>query len=106
MGKSNKRLASDFEKRVWGATQKIPSGKVATYTDIARMLKLPRAARAIGSALNKNPFAAVPCHRVVRSDGIVGGYARGNVEKIRKLRREGIVIKGGKINLVMFRVWL
>lgn len=72
---------------------------MATYGQIARTLGKPRAARAVGNALNKNIFSDVPCHRVVRADGSVGGYVWGTGEKINALRREGIYIENGRVNL-------
>lgn len=82
----------------------MPRGKVATYKEIARAISRPVAARAVGSALNKNPYDSkrVPCHRVVRSDGLVGGYAKGVRAKIKMLGEEGIEIQRGKINLKEF----
>lgn len=89
---------TEFEGKVYGAVKKIPRGKVATYTRIARSIKQPRAARAVGNALNKNPFREVPCHRVVRSDGGVGGFARGTKIKINLLREEGVKIVNQKVD--------
>lgn len=87
-----------FQQLVYEATKKIPQGKVSTYREIAKAIKKPRAARAVGNALNCNPFAPiVPCHRVVRGDGSVGGFAGGQKEKIAILKKEGVVIKSGKI---------
>lgn len=57
----------------------------------------PRAARAVGNALNKNRSVVVPCHRVIRSDGIVGGYVYGNKRKVSILKKEGVFIRNGKI---------
>jgi len=87
-----------FQKLVYGATKKIPKGRISTYGEIARAIGRPRSARAVGNALNCNPFAPdIPCHRVVRSDGSVGGFAKGNKEKIRILEGEKIRIRKGKI---------
>jgi len=83
---------------VWNLIKKIPRGKVSTYGTIARALGKPLAARAVGNALNKNKdFAKIPCYRVVRSDGRVGGYALGERKKIEKLRGEKIKIVKGKV---------
>ncbi len=87
-----------FEEKVYGAVKKIPRGKVAAYVGIARSLDKPFAARAVGNALNKNPFVEVPCHRVVRSDGKVGGFVRGAKIKISLLRKEGVKIVGQKVD--------
>lgn len=87
-----------FEEKVYGAVKKISRGKVATYSNVARSIGKPRAARAVGNALNKNPFREVPCHRVVRSDGEVGGFARGINIKINLLRKEGVKIADQKVD--------
>lgn len=69
----------------------IPEGEVRTYQEIARMVGSPRAARAVGNACNQNPFAPdVPCHRVVASNGKLGGYALGLNKKIALLKKEGV----------------
>ncbi len=87
-----------FSQLVWKATKKIPKGKVATYQIIAKMIHRPKSARAVGNALNKNPYAPqVPCHRVVRSDGQVGGFASGASDKIKILKKEGITIINKKV---------
>ena len=71
--------------------KKIPKGQVLTYKEVARLIGKPLAYRAVGNALNKNPFKEVPCHRVIRSDGKTGGYARGAKEKIKMLKSEGYI---------------
>jgi AraC family transcriptional regulator of adaptative response/methylated-DNA-[protein]-cysteine methyltransferase len=74
-----------FQRRVWETLRRIPSGETRTYQDIARAIGAPRAVRAVGSACGANPVAlAVPCHRSVRSDGGLGGYAWG-LQRKRKL---------------------
>lgn len=84
---------SGFEKDVLIATLSIPKGKVASYSDIAAIIKRPKAYRAVGNALNKNPFAPnVPCHRVVRKNKNIGGYAMGQIRKKRMLKSEGVVL--------------
>ncbi len=96
-------LAIQFDARVYEALKKIPRGKVVTYADIARYVKNPRAARAVGNALNRNPHAPkVPCHRVVRHDGSIGGYAFGSTKKIEILKGEGVVVERGKVDLQKF----
>ena len=88
---------SDFNEKVWNLTKKIPKGKVSTYKILAQKLGC-KAYRAVGNALNKNPHAPiVPCHRVVKSDGSVGGFAHGQKRKIEMLKKEGIKIRDGKI---------
>jgi len=85
-----------FQEKVWEECKKIPSGKVSTYGEIAR--KLGSGARAVGNALNKSPgMPSVPCHRIIRSDGKVGGFAFGTENKIKILRKEGRNIKDGKV---------
>lgn len=86
-----------FAKRVCDAVKLIPEGKVATYRAVARCAGNPRAARAAGNTLHRNPFRTVPCHRVVRSDGSVGGFARGSGVKAALLKEEGIAIHRKKV---------
>lgn len=83
---------------MWKALKKIPRGKVATYKQIAIALGNPLAARAVGNACNRNPHALkVPCHRVVKSSGEIGGYAKGRAKKIALLKSEGVKIKKNKV---------
>ncbi len=87
-----------FSEQVWQVTKRIPKGKVATYSIIAKLIHKPKSARAVGNALNKNPFAPiVPCHRVVRSDGSIGGFASGSRKKIKLLRAEGVIVTNNKV---------
>jgi methylated-DNA-[protein]-cysteine S-methyltransferase len=75
----------------------IPKGKVTTYKELARALGT-KAWRAVGSAMAKNTrLLAIPCHRVVRSDGSVGQYAQGSARKSRILVQEGVVVTDGKV---------
>ncbi len=95
-----------FSQKVWLAMLRIPKGKVASYQTIARMTGSPLASRAVGNACNANPFAPhVPCHRVVASNGTLGGYAHGLAKKIALLESEGIMVRKNKIvdfeNVVM-----
>jgi len=88
----------EFQEKVFQAIKKIPKGKITTYSAIARFLGKPDAARAVGNACNANPFAPrVPCHRVVKSSGGIGGYAFGVKRKIALLKKEGIAVKRGII---------
>lgn len=81
--------ATDFERRVYAATRRIPFGKVATYGQVARAIGQPNAQRAVGQALGKNPIAVViPCHRVVATNGL-GGFTGGLHWKKKLLRFEG-----------------
>ena len=80
-----------FAQKVYDVVAKIPRGSVMTYAEVARRAGNPRAARAVGNIMHNNPDTKrVPCHRVVRSDGTPGGYARGTKRKIAILRREGV----------------
>jgi methylated-DNA-[protein]-cysteine S-methyltransferase len=88
----------DFTAKVFSVCKRIPKGKVSTYSRIARAIGKPGATRAVGNALNKNRSKSVPCHRVIRSDGKVGGFAHGAEAKIRMLRNEGIEIIEGKVD--------
>ena len=84
-----------FQQQVWKILSKIPSGKVKTYKEIAIELNKPNAARAIANACAKNPYAPkIPCHRVIRSDGTLGGYSgRGGIrQKLKLLRSEKVEI--------------
>lgn len=84
-------------KKVYELLKKIPKGKVTTYKAIGDKLKT-KAFRGIGQIVSANPNAPeVPCHRVVKSDGDVSGYAFGVDKKIALLRSEGVAIKGGKV---------
>mgnify|MGYP001603708645 CR=1 FL=1 len=88
-----------FNERCYTLLRKVPKGKVTTYKEIARALRT-KAYRAVGNAMNKNPHAPrVPCHRVVKSNGVVGGFASGTKKKIKMLKKEGVEIVNGKINL-------
>lgn len=94
-------ILMSFEEKVWKLCRKIPKGKVATYKEIGKALGT-KAYRAIGNALRKNPFAPeVPCHRVIRNDGSLGGFEGklNNKKKKELLEREGIEVRNGKIDL-------
>lgn len=92
------REISKFENLVYQATKKIPLGKVSTYGRIASYIACPKSHRAVGNALNKNPFAPeVPCHRVVRSDAFLGGFAFGTRKKKLLLKQEGIEVQKNRI---------
>ncbi len=86
-----------FADKVYAACSRIRRGKVSTYASIARAIGKPGASRAVGNALNRNRSSSVPCHRVVRSDGSVGGFAHGTARKAAMLRAEGVRIEGGRI---------
>ena len=82
-------VGTAFQRRVWNALMRIPTGRTVAYAELARQLDTPRAARAVASACAHNRIAVmVPCHRVVRGDGSLGGYRWGLPLKERLLRRE------------------
>jgi O-6-methylguanine DNA methyltransferase len=92
----------NFDQKVWKLMESIPEGKVTTYGLIAKKLNT-RAYRAVGNACRRNPYAPkVPCHRVVKSDGSIGGFggktSGKTVErKIKMLKREKVEIMNGKV---------
>lgn len=80
-----------FKEKVLKIVSKIPKGSVLTYKEVAKQAGSPNASRAVGSIMKANFNNDIPCHRVVRSDGIVGEYNRGGrEEKLRKLKAEGV----------------
>ena len=84
-----------FQIKVWKYLRTIPKGKVITYKQLAKAINMPNAARAVANACAKNPYAPkIPCHRVIRSDGGVGGYSGpgGIRKKIKLLRSEKVKI--------------
>lgn len=86
-----------FTDKVYKITSKIPKGKISTYKLIAEALSC-KAYRAVGTALHKNPYAPkVPCHRVINSNGSIGGFAPGPKRKIKLLQKEGVKIKNYKV---------
>jgi methylated-DNA-[protein]-cysteine S-methyltransferase len=87
----------DFASRVYGLTKRVPRGKVTTYGEIARAMRT-KGCRAVGNALHRNPTPIiVPCHRVVKSDGSIGGFALGKRKKIKLLEKERVKIRNGRI---------
>ena len=84
-----------FQIKVWKYLKKIPKGSVKTYKDVAIAINQPKAARAVANACAKNPYAPkIPCHRVIRSNGALGGYSgKGGIkQKLRLLRSEKVAI--------------
>ena len=80
-----------FQLKVWNYLKTIPKGRVKTYKQVAIAIKRPKSARAVANACGKNPYAPkIPCHRVIRTDGGLGGYSgRGGINtKLRLLRSE------------------
>ena len=93
----------DFDSRVYSLLKKVPQGKVTTYKEIASALNM-KGYRAVGQALKRNPHApSVPCHRVVKSDGSLGGYGglsdKGVEKKIKLLESEGVSVRNGRIEM-------
>ena len=95
-----------LSETIYRATRRIPRGRVATYADLARAIGKPRAWRHVGTVMSRNRDRSTPCHRVVRSDGRVGGYGfpGGSSRKAEKLRGEGIAVKDGRIDLGRYRI--
>jgi methylated-DNA-[protein]-cysteine S-methyltransferase len=83
---------SHFRETVFAVVRHIPKGKVLTYKEVASRAGSPRAYRAVGNILNTNYDPKIPCHRVVRADGALGGYNRGAQAKIIRLRKEGAIL--------------
>ena len=92
--KGNKMIlkGTEFQIKVWNEISKIPKGKVKTYKELAKLIKKPKATRAVANACGKNPYPIkIPCHRVIRSDGTLGGYSGkgGIARKKNLLKKEG-----------------
>ena len=88
-----KLIGSKFQLKVWAYLKEIPRGSVKTYSQVAKDIGKPLAVRAVANAIGKNPYAPkIPCHRVIRSDGTLGGYSgKGGVKTKRLLlKKEGI----------------
>ena len=88
-----KLIGTEFQLKVWTYLRKIPRGSVKTYSQVAKGIRKPLATRAVANAIGKNPYAPkIPCHRVIRSDGSLGGYSgKGGVKTKRfLLKKEGI----------------
>ncbi len=92
------RHSTSFREKVFDVVRGIPRGSVMTYGEVARMTGSPRAHRAVGSILKTNFDPAIPCHRVVKSDGSLGQYNRGVDLKREILLEEGIILdKNGRV---------
>lgn len=101
-------MKQKFYEKIYAIARKIPRGKVTTYKALASLAG-SRAYRAVGTAMNKNPYSVkkknqihVACHRVINSDGRVGGFASGTKKKIAMLRKEGVEVKNNRVNLQKF----
>ncbi len=79
---------TEFQKEVYAFVRNIPKGKTMTYGEVAKAIGRPKAYRAVGNALNKNKDSAIPCHRVIKRNGDLGGYNRGYEEKYKLLKYE------------------
>jgi O-6-methylguanine DNA methyltransferase len=94
--------SSDTAVRIYELLRQVPAGKVTTYGALAKAAGVPKASRMVGAIMRGNPNAPrVPCHRVVKSDGAIGGYSGSADENIRKkvamLESEGVRVKEGKV---------
>lgn len=88
---------TEFQKDVWRAIYKVPFGRLSSYGRIAEEIGRPRAVRAVGNAVGANPLPIViPCHRIIRADGGLGGYGRGIDLKLYLLSIEGIIEMGDR----------
>ena len=92
-------MKKSFSEKCYEVLGKVPRGKVTTYKEIAKKIN-SKAYRAVGNSMNKNPYSPkIPCHRVVKSNGEVGGFASGTKNKIKILKKEGVEIKKEKVDL-------
>ena len=88
----------NLEQRVYKKLLEVPKGKVTTYSELSKAVGIKNGQRYIGNVMNKNPYPViVPCHRVVLSNGRLGGYAYGEHIKAKMLHDEGVDVKDGKI---------
>ena len=91
------KKTGNFKEKVYKVVGGIKRGRVMTYKEVAKRTSSPKAYRAVGNILNKNKNQSIPCHRVIRSDGKLGGYNKGEKLKEKILQGEGFKTKGGKI---------
>ena len=92
---NNDFRGTKFQKKVWNHLKTIRKGTVKTYKQVAIAINRPKSARAVANAVGQNPFAPkIPCHRVIRSDGSLGGYSGKGGVKTKKLllKREGVIV--------------
>ena len=89
-----------FKEKVYEVVKKIPKGKVLTYKEVAERAGRSGAWRAVGNILNKNKDKNIPCYRVIRKDGKIGGYNKGKKRKRALLLREGVRIKNYRVVLL------
>jgi len=98
-------LPDNFFELVYLVVSQVPQGRVTTYSAVARFLNNPRGSRAVGWAMRQCPYeiSKVPCHRVIKADGTLGGYGSEGVKrKASLLRKEGISVRKGKIDLARY----
>ena len=100
-------IGVSFAEKCYQLLLRVPQGRVTTYRELAKALGT-RAYRAVGQAMNRNPrLIEIPCHRVVCSNGEIGGYALGVEKKIELLQKEGVVVKGNRLEgmeSILYRV--
>ena len=92
---NNDFRGTKFQKKVWNYLKTIRKGTVKSYKQVAIAINKPKSARAVANAIGKNPFAPkIPCHRIIRSDGSLGGYSGKGGLKTKKLllKKEGIIV--------------
>ncbi|MBA4464005.1 MAG: MGMT family protein [Nitrosopumilaceae archaeon] len=88
----------NLDEKIYKKLLEVPKGKITTYGELAKAVGFTNGQRAVGKIMNKNPYPVIiPCHRVVKSDGKIGGYAYGGEIKKNMLQKEGIKIKDDKI---------
>lgn len=88
----------NLDEQIYKKLLEVPKGKITTYGELAKAVGFTNGQRAVGKIMNKNPYPVIiPCHRVVKSDGKIGGYAYGEEIKKNMLQKEGIKIKDDKI---------
>jgi O-6-methylguanine DNA methyltransferase len=88
-----KKQMISFREKVFRIVRRIPKGKTMSYKQVAFLAGKPRAWRIAGNILNQNQNSKIPCHRVIKADGRVGGYRYGIKKKIALLKKEGVVVK-------------
>jgi len=92
------KVGKTFQEKIYQVVAKIPKGRVLSYKEVARRGGNAQACRVEGNIMNRHNIKGLPCHRVIRSDGRVGGYKWGTKKKIKRLQAEGVKIsKDGKI---------
>ena len=92
MDKFKSQSKPEFSEKVYRVVKKIHRGETMSYKEVAEAAGSPRAWRAVGNIVNKNKNPEIPCHRVIRSDGKIGGYNKGAEKKVLLLKKEGLTI--------------